>query len=93
MSVIQSVRDDIFAEPSGRSLNWLTVAWGLFVLGIVLAGVSDFSIGFALVGAGFVFMGGAKLVPSGRRFAGVLRICSMTAFGIYGIRVLIRILG
>ena len=93
MSVIQSVRDDIFAEPSGRSLNWLAVGWGLFILAIVATGISDFSMGFALVGAGFVCMGGAELVPSGRRFAGVLRICSMTAFGIYGVQVLIRILG
>ena len=87
------MKDDIFAEPSGRSLNWLAVGWGLFVLGVVLTGISDFSVGFALVGAGFVFMGGAELVPSGRRFAGLLRICSIIAFGIYGVQVLFRILG
>lgn len=93
MNVVQSVTDEIFAEPDGHPLSWAAVGWGVVLLGSVVGGLFNFSSGFVFMGVGFVFMGGAELVPADRhRLAGILRVCSMVAFTLLGLQILIPVL-
>ena len=86
MSVVERVRDDVFAEPSGRRLNWLAVGYGVIAIGIAATGLTDSYLEFIFLGLGFVFMGSAELVSSDRRhIAGVLRLCSIAILALFGI--------
>ena len=86
MSVVERVRDDVFAEPSGSRLNWLAVGYGVIAIGITAVGLTDSYLEFVFLGLGFVCMGGAELISADRRqIAGVLRLCSIVAFTLFGL--------
>jgi hypothetical protein len=87
MSVVKRVRDDIFAEPSGSQLNWLPIAFGVLSIGILILGLTDLYLEYVIMGMGFVFMGSADLISAERhQTAGILRLCSIIAFAILGLR-------
>lgn len=83
MSVVERVRGDIFAEPSGNRLNWLAVAFGVLSIGVLVVGLTDLYLEYVLMGVGFVFMGSAELISTEyQQLAGILRLCSMAAFAL-----------
>ena len=85
MNVVERIRDDIFAEPSGNRLNWLAVAFGILSIGVLVIGLTDLYLEYVLMGAGFVFLGSAELISTEhRQIAGILRLCSMAAFTLLG---------
>jgi hypothetical protein len=93
MGVVEYVRDDIFAEPSGERLNWLAVGFGAVTIGITVIGLTDLYLEFVFMGLGFVCLGSAELISTGhRQIAGVLRLCSIVAFVLLGLSHVVPIL-
>ncbi|WP_280536923.1 hypothetical protein [Halopenitus sp. POP-27] len=89
MSIVRWIKSDLFKEPTGGRRPWLTTAFGLLMIGLVIGGTvvsgSWLEPKFVFLGFAFVALGTAETLPADRvRLAGILRISAICMFFSFG---------